>query len=66
MVQMWELLWCIGGDFNVVRFSSERSGNSRQSPAMVDFSGIIFEQGIMDIPLVGENFTRSNNRDLQA
>jgi hypothetical protein len=36
---------------------------TRHSPAMLEFSKFIFEQGLMDIPLVGENFTWSNNRD---
>jgi hypothetical protein len=52
------------GDFYVVHCLSERSCNSTQSPAMVDFSNFIFEKGLMDIPTVGGNFTWSNNRDL--
>jgi hypothetical protein len=38
----WELSWCIGGDFNVVQYPSERSGDSEQSPVMSDFSEFIF------------------------
>jgi hypothetical protein len=29
----------------------------------VEFYHFIFEQGLMDIPLVGDNFMRSNNQD---
>jgi hypothetical protein len=57
------LLWCIGGDFNVTRFPSERSGDVHFCPAMVEFLDFIFVQSLMDIPLVGGNFTWSNNRD---
>jgi len=33
---------------------------------MMHFSEIIFDQGLMDIPLVDESFTWSNNRDSQV
>jgi hypothetical protein len=26
LISWWNLLWCIGGDFNVTRFPSELSG----------------------------------------
>jgi hypothetical protein len=50
------------GDFNVVWFLSERSGDSRHSLAIVDFSDFIFEKGLLDTPLVSGKFTWSNNR----
>jgi hypothetical protein len=53
LMSWWEMPWCFGGDFNVVRYPSEKSGASRYSPAMADFSAFIFEQGLLDIPLVG-------------
>ncbi len=43
-------------------FLSERSGDARSSPTMVEFLDFIFEQGLMDIPLVGGSFMWSNNR----
>ena len=56
--------WCVGGDFNVVRFPSERMGSVGFSPAMYDFSDFISDHGLIDIPLSRGNFTWSNNRDV--
>jgi hypothetical protein len=44
-------LGALRGDFNVTRFSSERSGEARFSPAMMEFSNCTFELGLMDLPL---------------
>jgi hypothetical protein len=63
LLSWWDLPWCIGGDFNVTCFSSERSSEARMCPAMLEFSDFIYEQGLMDIPLVGGSFTWSSNRD---
>jgi hypothetical protein len=52
--------WCIGGDFNATRFPSERLGNHRYAPSMEEFSRFIFDHGLMDIPLMGGQFTWSN------
>jgi hypothetical protein len=65
IMSWWELSWCIGGDFNVC-FPCEKSGESRQSAAMLQFSEFIFDQGLVDIPLVGGNLTWSKDRDLQS
>jgi hypothetical protein len=51
----WDLLWCIGGDFNVTHFPSERSSDIHFCLAMVKFSDFIIDQGLIDIPLVGGN-----------
>lgn len=59
----WEKPWCIGGNFNVIRYLSERLGDTCLSPAMRKFSYFIFELGLMDILLVDSKFAWSNNRD---
>jgi hypothetical protein len=55
----------VGGDFNV-HFPCEKSGKFRQSEAMLDFLVFVFDQGLMDIPIVGGNFNWSNNCDVQS
>jgi exonuclease III len=63
VMSLWEIPWVIGGDFNIVRFPSERSCGSNYSTAMMEFSDFIAEQGLVDIPLVGGQFTWSNNQE---
>ncbi|KAG6652145.1 hypothetical protein CIPAW_06G163400 [Carya illinoinensis] len=58
----WDLPMCIGGDFNITRFPSERSGDSRLRPAMTEFSDCIFDLNMVDLPLMGGRFTWSNSQ----
>lgn len=37
----WDLLWCIGRDFNLIRFSSERCEGDWSDPRMRKFSDFI-------------------------
>uniref|UniRef100_A0A2N9GE45 Reverse transcriptase domain-containing protein n=1 Tax=Fagus sylvatica TaxID=28930 RepID=A0A2N9GE45_FAGSY len=46
--------WCVFGDFNVVRFPSERRGCTRVSSAMEEFSDFIDGQTLVDLPLKGD------------
>ena len=49
----WEVPWYVRGDFNVVRFPSERSGSANFTTTMHRFSAFISEQSFIDLPLVG-------------
>ena len=53
----WDVPWCVAGDFNVMRFTSERSGSANFTSAMHRFSAFISEQCLIDLPLVGGSFT---------
>jgi hypothetical protein len=45
------------GDFNVVRFPSERLGCNNFSTAMLAFLDFIEEHNLVDLPLSGDNYS---------
>jgi hypothetical protein len=46
LMRWWILPWCIGGYFNVIRFTSERSGGKRIISAMREFSDFILREAV--------------------
>ena len=64
--QKWRAACGIVGDFNVVRFPSERLGCQRFSLAMLAFSDFIEEHHLIDLPLCGGSFTWSSNTILPS
>jgi hypothetical protein len=53
LMSLWDMPWCIGGNFNVTLFHSERSGGASMRSAVLDFADFITDQGLMDLPLAG-------------
>ncbi|KAL7263305.1 hypothetical protein ACSBR1_001473 [Camellia fascicularis] len=49
--------WCIVGDFNEIRFMSERKWCSRKERIMKDFNELIENQELIDIPMLDRTFT---------
>ena len=56
-------LWCVGGDFNVIRRSSEKLGGSSLTSSMKDFNSFIRVCELLDPPLRNASFTWSNMQE---
>ena len=59
----WLLAWCLFGDFNIIRYPSERLGCSSFGLAMFKFSDFIAKHSLVDLPLEGGEFTWFRNSD---
>ena len=49
----WPMAWCVVGDFNIIRYPSERLGCESFSPIMLAFSDFIESNSLVDLPLEG-------------
>lgn len=54
--------WALTGDFNMVRFLIDRSGDLRGMDLMTLFNDLITETDLMDVPLKNRAFTWSSKR----
>ncbi|KAL4653850.1 hypothetical protein ACB092_01G335600 [Castanea dentata] len=64
--QYWRIPWCCFGDFNIVRFPSERRGETRLTLAMEKFSEFVEDLNLVDLPLEGGSYTWSSGSDHPA
>ena len=55
--QYWRIPWCCFGDFNIVRFPSERRGESRLILTTKKFFEFVEDLNLVDLPLEGGSFT---------
>ena len=54
---LWGEPWCLGGDFNEIRFPGKRNWGSRIQRSMRRFSKIIEELELKDLPIQGGQYT---------
>lgn len=60
----WSEPWCMGGDFNMMRWLSKRVGSSWESGSMWSFCSFIDELYLIDLSLQRERVTWSNGQSL--
>ena len=63
MRSWWLLAWYVFGDFNIIRYPSERLGCSSFNPAMFKFSDFIAKHSLVDLPLEGGEFSWFHDSD---
>ena len=64
--QSFSAPWVVGGDFNTVLDSSERKGEGCNLGSIRNFNSFVLQARVVDIPLLGNPFTWSNNRDKES
>lgn len=55
-----DLPWCIGGDFNEVLYLGEKNRANRHSRGMDIFSEFVQSNNLINLLIVGAQFTWSN------
>ncbi|RVW56016.1 LINE-1 reverse transcriptase-like [Vitis vinifera] len=54
---LWRDPWCVGGDFNMIRYPEERSRGGELSASMRRFTEVVEDLELRDYPLQGGLFT---------
>ena len=54
---LWDVPWCVGGDFNEILFPNERFRRGRFYNSMRRFSDILNDLELRDLPLQGDPYT---------
>lgn len=54
--------WLLVGDFNLVRWLVDRSGDMRNFGLMSEFNDLMMDSALIDVPLRNRSFTWSNKR----
>lgn len=57
---LWNIPWCLGGNFNAIRFSQEKRGGSRNTRTMRAFNAFVNACALMDLPLLNVRYTWCN------
>ena len=58
----WNGAWCIGGDWNIIRFPGEKLGGCKFTADIRRFSEWINSHSLVDLLLGGASFTWSSHR----
>ncbi|RVW49728.1 hypothetical protein CK203_070052 [Vitis vinifera] len=63
---LWDVPWCLGGDFNITLFQGERSRQGRITGAMRRFAQMVDELELIDLPLQGGRCTWNGGKESQS
>ena len=63
---LWSDPWCVGGDFNMIRFPEEYGRGGGLSASMRRFSEVVEDLELRDFPLQGGPFTWRGGLNIQS